>query len=124
VSSATVKYPAHANNERALKLLTLFSILLIGYLVCGQQPLDQVVRAVMDPFRPMREADARLLLTGIDIGPATRTAVINGRVVAPGDTLTLTLGTHPTPLRVVRIERNGVTVMLHGEAQPRFLARK
>ena len=111
-------------NEIELKVLTLVSFLLIGYLVSGQQPFQDKFRRVVEQVTPLPQGDARLLLTGATVSPEGRTAVINGRVVAQGEIASLVTAAGPTTIKVLKVEKNGVTVLIEGEHGPRFLVLK
>lgn len=124
MSGKTLIQHSTSGNERALKLLTLFSLLLIAYLVSGQQPLHDSVRQVLSEFRPTRQGDPRLLLTGISLNSGSRTAVINGRVLAEGETATVPAGPNPLTLRVLRVDRDAATVCIEGEHQVRVLSQE
>lgn len=124
MSGKTLTQHSSSGSERALKLLTLFSLLLIAYLVSGQQPLQDSVRQVLNELRPVRQGDPRLVLTGTSLNTGSRTAVINGRVLAEGEIATVQAGPNPLTLRVLRVDRDAATVSIEGEHQVRVLSQE
>jgi hypothetical protein len=75
-------------------------------------PTPKMVPAVAST--PAPKPDPGLKLNGIAFGN-TPLAIINGKGVAEGETVTLPLKPKPVTLKCVKIETNAVVVMLEGE---------
>jgi hypothetical protein len=80
-----------------------------------------MVPAVVSTSAP--RPDPGLKLNGIAFGSNPQ-AIINGKGVAEGETVTLPLKPKPVTLKCVKIEANAVVVMLEGEDTVRRLLPK
>jgi hypothetical protein len=72
---------------------------------------------------PAPQPDTDLKLNGIAYGQ-TPLAIINGKGLAEGETMTIALKPTPVTIKCIRIETNSVLIAVEGEDAPRRLTRK
>ena len=78
--------------------------------------------ATAPPATPAPRLDPGLKFNGIAYGK-TPLAIINGKGLAEGETMTLALNPKPVTVKCIKIETNSVLISLEGEDTPRRLFR-
>lgn len=71
--------------------------------------------------RTIPENDPRLKLNGITFGVATPLAVINGKTVSQGETVSVPVKPGVLRIKCLKIEKASVLILVEGEDQPRAL---
>jgi len=67
------------------------------------------------------EGDRRLKLAGITAGTKSNLAVINGKTLAEGESVTIQLKPESVTIKCLKIEKDSVLIAVESEDQPRWL---